>query len=1142
MKVGLIVNNFLNTACDEDAVYFLYNIFIGRDPEEDHPWLGTSKFDVIEALLGSDEFKNKCDDMLRGGFGGLFENRNVEIVKHIPPFIVALGGPPPRSNTWPDFLLSGIEAAKSFVEPGKISDGALLLGTMIFDEYKAKPDSVDLINDLIHFDHKWFIRFNRNVPSLRDIPRAEIRALAAMMVVNGEAEISPFFQISGPANRDLRKMVFGIDKKAGDFTLNEVVDRLRVAFKRGTLSHWLFNAVYYEAQRDAAFAQGRVTTWVPHADPYMDFLKNGDRNNIRPHWLFCPVSYEILNPDVAQSNSLFRHFVYSGQFEDKKTTALFDNDYYRTMNPSMLLSVRNGEHTSLLESFCRNSYVYDVPFSPDFDLNFYRVNNPDVVPDGNHVTSVTHHFLYFGVLEGRDPNPYFDQAYLASRYPWVGEQSRKLGLSLLEYFLLIGRHENMKASRPLADRDIDMLQAKALYERRSKDALIRSQRHPVDFEPLTDESPVLSVIVPVHNQVSFTARFLELAFYGAAELRRRSGKTMEVIVVSNGSTDGTYELLSKMSGVKFINEPKALGYPGAANVGVAAAVGDLIVVVNNDIEFEPSVFADLVDSYYKTPNCGAIGPRILSMDLSIQEVGAFIAGDGNSFGFGRGQRSSYNAVEQTQRVDYVSGCFLCMSRSDFNALGGFDSVFSPGYYEEVDLCLRLADSLGKLVFVDTAITITHYEHASFMKGRPPTVSYPFILRNRKRLLKKHERIGTRPSVDKMMGAAGLSRLGIAKSRVLVIEDLVPDPRLGSGFGRAAEILRTFHRLGVAYDVLAVNPTVKVDDYEFEDVKLYRSWMDGESLEAVLNRSPGIYSHIWVCRSHNLTRFYETLKAYKDTWAAKIVCDTEAVSVQRTIELAKLQGMAPSDEEVTDLVSAEFNASTIVDQFIAVNERDRGFINSIGLGNVSVISHTASGIRRSTTPWKDRTRLLFVGAVHSPLAPNFDSLKWLLNGSAKMLSKHNRRLTFAGYWDESILREFRANNLDAQVDFVGMVSEERLSELYEEAIVALAPTRYSAGIPCKVVESMLTGTPIVMTELLADQIGTSGEVRKNLAVAMIDHNARDFCESISRLIEDESWWSVVRKTQLKYADEKFGRQAFDMEVQAVLEQVDVRWAY
>lgn len=1135
----MIVTEFLRTESTDDIVECLYNIFLGREPEEDHPWLGESVITLLSSITASNEFSSRCEKILDSGPEALVQPIACNFASDHLAILAAIGAQPPRSKTWPDYLLSGIEVLDTVIGSKSVPAEARLVASMIADDYIASPESEQAIDAILTFDPEWFVRFNRSVPTVRSVNESDLRSLAAIMTVKGEAEISPFFIISGPGNVDLRRTIFGVRRKPIEFTLEDVLTKLRVAFRRGLLSHWLFKADYYLSQRDTAFNIGNVAPWAPYSDPYLDFLVNGDKNNIRPHWLFSPTAYAKLNSGLQEKHSCFRHFVTFGQFEEFRTSALFDVDFYRTMNSQMQLMVGNGTYTSLLESFCRQSYLYDVPFSPDFDLDFYKATNPDVVADGIHVFSVSHHFLQFGVSEGRNPNPYFDQAYVAARYPWIGDQSRKLSLSLLEYFLLIGRHENMKAARPLPDRAIDIQNAKALYERRAKDSEIRSRRHPIDFTSLLDEAPILSVIVPVHNQASFTARFLELAFHGAAELKRRSGRSMEVIVVSNGSTDSTATFLKKTCGIKYVIKEEALGYPAAANLGAELATGDLVLIVNNDIEFEPSVFADLVESYYSTPNCGAIGPRILQMDLTIQEVGAFVSGDGSSFGFDRGERSSYSASEGVEPVDYVSGCFLCLSRVEFASLGGFDLAFSPGYYEEVDLCFRIASVLDKQIFVDCSISITHYENASFVKGRPATVSHPIVLRNRKRFLTKHPRLRSRPTVDRMLGAAGLSRFGVAKSRVLVIEDLVPDNRLGSGFGRAAEVLRTFHKMGVAYDVLAVNPTIKIDEYEFSDVMLYRHWMPGESLDAVLRRSPGIYSHIWVCRSHNLTRFYENLKSYKDDWGAKVICDTEAVSVQRTIELTRLQGGHPLEDEIMELVSAEFSASAIVDHFVAVNQRDENYLRSVGLDAVSVISHTVSGIHCSDRPRSKRTRLLFVGSVHSPVSPNFDSLKWLLESVDKTLRKHRLRLTVVGYWDEATLREFRETNAAIEVEFLGIVSEQELSDLYDEAIVALAPTRYSAGIPCKVIEAMLTGTPVVMTELLADQLDVTGDVREQLAVAKLDLTGAEFCAAITRLVDDPTWWATVRAAQLAFANAKFSAEAFEAQVRSVLEVSDIR---
>lgn len=1128
--------------CDKGVVDVLYNVFVGRSPEADHPWLGAPATSLIRGLIESEEFDIKCKDVIKRGIGSLLEKRSNALARKAAAVLTQMGASEPRSQTWPDILLAGIEFVSADGRFGEIPESAKFVAELILNEYEAFATQARLLEDAIYFDSEWFVRANGNVPTLRDVSQKELQNLAALMIVSGEAEATPFFQISGPQNRSARATIFGLRSEGRELSIDEVFRRLRAAVRRGILSHWLFDAGYYERRREQAFADGDITAWPVASFPYLDFLENGERWNIRPHPLFCPASYRVLNKGRVADEFAFTHFVTEGQFEELRTTTLFDPAFYRTMHPSAEIDVRNGLFQSLLESFCRSMNVVDSAFSPDFDLHFYTSRYPDVRVGDGYFNTLCQHFLRHGVEEQRDPNPYFDHGYFAQRYPWVGGECRRLGLTPFEYFLLIGRHGGMKASPPLADRDLDVLQAKGLYERRAKDSLARCLRRPLDFEPVSGEDPILSVIVPVHNQASFTARFLELAFHGAAEILRRTGRTLELIVVSNGSTDRTSELLRATIGIKVIERPDALGYPVAANLGAKVAAGELVVIVNNDIEYEPNVFADIVESYAKVPNCGAIGPRILSMDLTVQEIGAFIAGDGSSFGFARGELSAFNAIESIDDVDYASGCFLCMSRVDFEAMGGFDEAFSPGYYEEVDLCFRLKRNLSKRICVDSSVTITHYEHASFMKGRPPAVSHPTILRNRKRLLKKHGHIGARPSVDRLMGAAGVRSLGLPKSRVLVIEDLVPDPRLGSGFGRAAEVLRTFHDLGVAFDVVAINPTAKIDDYEFEDVAFYRNWMPGENVEAVLNRCAGQYSHIWICRTHNLGRFLPVLKAYKDRWGGVVICDTEAVSVQRTIELAKLQDRQASDEEVTALVSAEFSAAWVVDHFISVNARDADFIRSIGLQSVTTISHTVSGIALSQRARGDRSRLLFVGAAHSPLAPNFDGLSWLARTSADMLREMEIKLTCAGYWEEGVLREFKKNNGAQRIDFLGMVSEERLASLYDEAIVALAPTRYAAGIPCKVIEAMLTGVPIVMTELLADQLDIPASERGSFAIAPGDRQGHGFVEAIRRLVVDATWWQQVRESQIAFSETYFGNAAFKRQVEDALKLTGISWAY
>jgi hypothetical protein len=87
---------------------------------------------------------------------------------------------------------------------------------------------------------------------------------------------------------------------------------------------------------------------------------------------------------------------------------------------------------------------------------------------------------------------------------------------------------------------------------------------------------------------------------------------------------------------------------------------------------------------------GAVGPKFLFPDGTLQEVGAYILPEGWPIQLGKDQMvlpASY--VDGIQVIDYCSAACLLVKKSDFLSLGGFDPVFDPGYYEDSDLAIRL---------------------------------------------------------------------------------------------------------------------------------------------------------------------------------------------------------------------------------------------------------------------------------------------------------------------------------------------------------------------------------------------------------------------------------------------------------------------
>jgi GT2 family glycosyltransferase len=611
------------------------------------------------------------------------------------------------------------------------------------------------------------------------------------------------------------------------------------------------------------------------------------------------------------------------------------------MSPLVLLDLANGRFRTTLESFCREGKKEGCAFSPDFDASFYIASNRLRLEE-NALTSASAgwHFLTVGAASGLQSSPYFDPSYYLQRYPGVAETCRQLGISPIEDFVMFGKNEARKPGRPLADRHVDIFQAKAIYERRALDSLIRLSNYPLDFTDFCGDDPILSVVVPVHNLASFTARFLELAYYSCAELKRRTGANSEIVIVSNGSDDTTDQVLKTMRGVRSLISAEAMGFTRAANWGAEGASGRYLLIANNDIEFAPGTFADLISSFESTANCGVLGARILSMDMTIQEMGAFVARDGTTGGIERGSRLTHHYGCRKRAVDYVSGCFLCIQRADFEAVGGFDEAFSPGYYEEVDLCLRIAETMGKQILVDPTLSIQHYENASFTSGRPPAALYPLVLRNRHTIMRKHPSISRGPSLNQLLGGAA-GGASARRTKMLVILDTIPDSRPESSSARNAVILSIFRELEIPYDLLALRPASEVDDYAFPDVAVYRAWMPSESVWDLLNGEIGAYSHIWVGGTGNLNNLVDHLHRYKNLHHARIICDSEMIRFPQSEGAPASTEEQPVDPAEIDLVTAQFSRAAVADHLVTTTEHQASLIRSVGFDSVSVVGHRAS---------------------------------------------------------------------------------------------------------------------------------------------------------------------------------------------------------
>ncbi|MEI7553767.1 glycosyltransferase family 2 protein [Candidatus Chlorohelix sp.] len=187
------------------------------------------------------------------------------------------------------------------------------------------------------------------------------------------------------------------------------------------------------------------------------------------------------------------------------------------------------------------------------------------------------------------------------------------------------------------------------------------------------------------------------------------------------------------SGLKWLPAPENLGYGGGANYGWQHLEGELYIVLNPDMSFPADWLGKLVAPFSKNPEIGIAGCKLLTKEGKIQHAGGLIMHGsllGSHFGYGEEDDGRW---DESGEVDFVTGAALAIRGEIVQTLGGFDLAFHPGYYEDVDLCLR-AGKLGWKIWYEADAVAYHYEGTSF--GRKSSY-YELLHRNRLQLAQKH---------------------------------------------------------------------------------------------------------------------------------------------------------------------------------------------------------------------------------------------------------------------------------------------------------------------------------------------------------------------------------------------------------------------
>lgn len=231
---------------------------------------------------------------------------------------------------------------------------------------------------------------------------------------------------------------------------------------------------------------------------------------------------------------------------------------------------------------------------------------------------------------------------------------------------------------------------------------------------------LVSIIVLSHDKAAYTKRCLE-------SVMASTHRPFEFVLVDNGSTDGTVELLHDIQhrchrdgiGCELVLNETNVGAVRGRNQALERVHGRFIVFMDNDVEAtDPQWMQKLLSEFKQRPQAGIVAPKLLlpGEQRRIECAGIGISRSGRVKYIGRGEPADdprFNRRRTLQAA--ISACWM-MKAQVFERCGFLDERFSPVQYEDLDYCYR-ARSEGFEVLYTPDPELVHYENVTTAGSR-----------------------------------------------------------------------------------------------------------------------------------------------------------------------------------------------------------------------------------------------------------------------------------------------------------------------------------------------------------------------------------------------------------------------------------------
>jgi GT2 family glycosyltransferase/glycosyltransferase involved in cell wall biosynthesis len=220
--------------------------------------------------------------------------------------------------------------------------------------------------------------------------------------------------------------------------------------------------------------------------------------------------------------------------------------------------------------------------------------------------------------------------------------------------------------------------------------------------PNSTHSIEVSFVIPLYNHWALTQECL-----ATLEKSVPSSVNYEIVLVDDASSDETRDHIQNLPLPLYsiiLNE-KNRGYAYSNNIGVKAAKGRFVCLLNNDLEFSPDWLEPMLDAFAKCENTGIAGN--IQSTIKTGEIDH----SGITFDINGKAHHSHNISDNPYtQVPAVTGACLLIQRELFTKIGGFDETFVNGC-EDIDLCFKVSQLNNKIIVSNKSL-VRHHVSAS----------------------------------------------------------------------------------------------------------------------------------------------------------------------------------------------------------------------------------------------------------------------------------------------------------------------------------------------------------------------------------------------------------------------------------------------